>query len=213
MASKRLFLSCWLALGILSVSGCKSSQSSGTEQVLPFVEYDASAPMGACGAVEQQQSIEGYDHVDVCSHVTYGTNPPSSGNHYPIWAAYQSYTTPVPEGFWVHNLEHGSIVISYNCSDGCAADVAAAQQMIDSLAPDPVCTSLGQGVSRRIVMTPDPKLDVPFAASAWGWTLKAFCFDPGPFTDFANAHYDQGREDLCDQGEDVTQSAPAGCGS
>lgn len=140
--------------------------------------------------------------MPVCSPVEYRTKPPSSGNHYPFWAAYKAYATPVPEGFWVHNLEHGTIVISYNCPAGCASDVAAAAQMLAALPQDPECVSLGEGVYRRSLMTPDPKLDVPFAASAWGWTLRARCFDPVAFQAFALAHYNQGPEDLCNQGED-----------
>lgn len=130
--------------------------------------YPASAPVGPCGAVTQQHAIEGFIHVDVCSYVQYGTLPPSSGDHYPYWAAYMTYDQPVPEGYWVHNLEHGSIVLSYNCGEaGCAEDIAAAQQMMDQFPVDPVCTQLAEGVQHRLLMTPDPRLDVRFAASAW----------------------------------------------
>jgi hypothetical protein len=199
----------------LALVGCTEHIGSGTPSPVPsnLPEYDASAPMGRCGAVSQQRGIEGFDHVAVCSPVTYVSNPPSSGNHYPIWAAYQTYTTAVPEGFWVHNLEHGTIVFTYNCPNGCADDVAAAQTLIDSLPSDPVCVALNEGVTRRSLMTPDPSLDVEFAASAWGWTLRADCFDPDVFRQFALSHYDQGREDLCDQGSNVLSGLPANCGN
>ncbi len=173
--------------------------------------FEAGAPTGSCDAVEQQQSIEGWNHVAVCSAVTYGTRPPSSGDHYPVWAAFQAYDTPVPEGFWVHDLEHGAIVISYNCREGCAADVAAATSLFDTLPDDPTCDMTGDGVRHRDIVTPDPKLDVPIAASAWGWTLRARCYDPVAFKAFAEKHYGQGREDLCDQGVDIS-AEPAGCG-
>lgn len=199
----------------LALVGCTEHIGAGTPSPLPsnLPEYDASAPMGRCNAVEQQRGIEGFDHVAVCSPVTYVSNPPSSGNHYPIWAAYQSYTTAVPQGFWVHNLEHGTIVFTYDCPNGCADDVAAAQTLIDSLPSDPVCVALNEGVTRRSLMTPDPSLDVEFAASAWGWTLRADCFDPDVFRQFALSHYDQGREDLCDQGSNVLSGLAANCGS
>jgi hypothetical protein len=176
--------------------------------------------MGPCAAVVQQQGIEGANHVAVCTVIEYGTNPPSSGDHYPppYWAAYKTYASPVPEGFWVHDLEHGAVVLTYNCAVGqgdateCAAEVAAAQKMIDALPPDPVCVQLG--ISRRTVMTPDPKLDVRFAASAWGWTLRANCFDVTAFRDFALAHYDMGPESLCNDGQDpMAAGLPNGCGA
>jgi len=175
-----------------------------------------SAAVGPCSAVTEQHPIEGHDHVAVCSYVDYQTLPPSSGDHYPYWAAYMTYDQPVPEGYWVHNLEHGTIVLSYNCGEaGCADDIATAQQMMDQFPDDPLCVSAAEGVRHRLVMTPDPRLDVRFAASAWGWTLRANCFDAAEFLAFANAHYGQGPEALCENGEDVigTSADPAGCGA
>jgi len=168
--------------------------------------------MGSCGAVVQEHPIEGYNHVPVCSAVTYATKPPSSGDHYPIWAAYKSYTAAVPEGFWVHNLEHGAIVLSFNCPAGCASDIASAQGLIAAQPADPLCDPSAGDPPARMVMTPDPKLDVKFAASAWGWTLRANCFDKVAFGDFVKAHYGQGREPICGQGEDLSTGIPASCG-
>lgn len=169
--------------------------------------------MGPCAAVEQQHVIEGQSHVPECSPVEYETLPPSSGDHYGIWAAFKVYSTPVPEGYWVHDLEHGAVVLSYNCPDGCDADVAAATQMLNELPADPLCLSSGEGVRRRSVMTPDPKLDVEFAASAWGFTLRADCFDPDVFRSFAVRHYAAGPEDLCADGIDLATGVPQGCGA
>jgi hypothetical protein len=182
--------------------------------------YPASAPIGPCAAVVQQQPIEGRTHVALCAVVDYRTNPPSSGNHYPIWASYKTYSSPIPEGFWVHDLEHGAVVLTYNCAVGAAADsgtcndeIAAAAAMIASLPDDPECDALGQGVRRRSVLAPDPKLNVRFAASAWGWTLRADCFDDPVFRAFETAHYGHGPEDLCEDGEDPgAMGLPQNCG-
>jgi hypothetical protein len=184
--------------------------------------YAPSAPMGPCAAVVQQHPIEGRVHVNDCSVVDYKTNPPSSGDHYPSWAAYKTYSAPVPEGFFVHDLEHGAVVLTYNCAapgaepdaqGGCDADVAAATRMLASLPDDPSCLALeAGGVRRRSVLTPDPKLDVRFAASAWGWTLRANCFDATVFEAFEQAHYAQGPEDTCLDGVDVSQGLATNCG-
>lgn len=168
-----------------------------------FIEYDASAPVGPCGAVEQRHSIEGHDHVAICDPVRYRSKPPSSGNHYPVWAAYKTYDAPIAEGFWVHDLEHGAVVLTYDCPDGCAADVQAAKDMLAAFPADGTCVA---PVRARLVLTPDPDLDVTFAASAWGYTLRASCFDPVVFRDFALRHYAQGPEDLCGDGSDVASS-------
>jgi hypothetical protein len=225
-----------LFIGALLTCGACGHGSSATERVVVVTEPDGavvvvgegdaisdtsappfdappSAPTGPCNAVEQQHAIEGFTHVPVCSYVTYGTKPPSSGNHYPIWAAFMTYATPAPEGFWVHDLEHGAIVFSYDCPDeGCASDIAAAQTYIDGMPADPLCVPADGDPRVRMTMTPDPNLDVRFAASAWGWTLRADCFDPVAFGAFVTAHYGQGREQLCGQGDDVSSGLAADCG-
>ena len=149
---------------------------------------------GACTAVIAQHPNEGANHVDCLPVPTYQTKPPSSGNHYAIWADFKTYTTPVPWGHLVHALEHGAIVIVYNCPGGCPDEVAAAQKMIDAFPADPICAS---PPTHRLILAPDPTLDVRWAASAWTWTIRATCFDPDAFGAFAQAHYGMGGEDLC----------------
>jgi len=195
-----------LVIPIIALVACGNGGPTGPVRDPVPDAYDASAPMGPCAAVEQRFGIEGQDHVPVCTKVQYGTKPPSSGSHYPVWAAFKTYGSAIPEGYWVHDLEHGGVVISYHCPDGCASDVAAAQKMIDALPDDPLCTGLAEGVRHRVVLTPDPKLDVPFAASAWGWTLRARCFDPDAFREFFDRHYGQAPENFCNDGANVTAS-------
>lgn len=205
-----------LTVSTLSIGACSSNGATRRDASSDAPNYDAEPVDGsACGAVIQQHPIEGFTHVPVCSPVSYGTNPPSSGNHYPIWAAYREYSTPVPPGFWVHDLEHGAVVITYNCPSGCAADLAKARAFIAALPVDPLCSQSG-GPQRRIVMTPDPSLDVEFAASSWGWTLKASCFESAVFAQFVAAHYGHGREVTCADGYDLEApdgglTLPAGC--
>ncbi len=164
-------------------------------------------PEAGCALDIQQHPSEGQMHVPDCSAVTYGTNPPSSGNHYPDWAAFQSYDFAVPRGFLVHDLEHGAVVISYRCDQGCAADLASIQELVSSLEPDSTCA--GNSARLRVVVTPDPQLDVPFAAAAWTWTLRAACFDPDSFAWFIGQHLGKAPEDTCEDGIDVTsQTCP-----
>jgi hypothetical protein len=140
-------------------------------------------------------------HVAIGSDIQWDSNPPSSGPHYPIWAAYQAYDDPVPRGYYVHDLEHGAIVFVFNCGDaGCPDVVAAFHAASDSLPDDPLCTAAGEGVRVRTVITPDPLLDVTVAAAAWGWTYKAECIDLPSLEAFAAAHYGQGPEVFCTNG-------------
>jgi hypothetical protein len=120
-----------------------------------------------------------------------------------VWAAYQTYPSPVPWGNLVHNLEHGAVVVVYNCPTGCADEVARAQAWIDALPADPDCPG-----SHRIIMAPDPTLTVRWAATAWQWTLRADCFDESAFTQFYSAHYGAGREVVCSSGGTPEQWCP-----
>jgi hypothetical protein len=148
----------------------------------------------ACGVLVENHPDEGAYHIACTSPAVYNTDPPSSGNHFPIWAAYQTYTFPVPWGNLVHSLEHGAMVIVYNCPAGCADEVASAQAWIDGLPADPACGS------QRIVLAPDPTLGVRWAASTWTWTLRSDCFDPAAFMQFYADHYGHGREVVCGGG-------------
>jgi hypothetical protein len=189
-----------------------ATSSSPVDADASSADAAATGPFGPCNAIIEPHPIEGFNHVPFCSHVTYATKPPSSGDHYPSWAAYQSYASAIPEGAWVHNLEHGSVVVSYNCPGGCAVDVTAAQTWIDGLPDDFVCNPSAGAARVRVLMTPDPHLDVKFAASAWGWTLRADCFDPAAWTTFYQDHFDHGREVICASGIDYSLGVPDGCG-
>ncbi len=181
--------------------GTDAGATSADADVGDTIEIDG----GACTAVVAQHPNEGALHVPCVPIPTYGTKPPSSGNHYMIWADYQTYTAPVPWGHLVHSLEHGAIVIVYNCPGGCADEVARAQAMIDGLPYplDPSDVDVADGLAcvaptkRRVILAPDPTLDVRWAASAWTWTLRSSCFDEATFTSFAEAHYAHGGENFC----------------
>ncbi len=150
-------------------------------------------------------------HVAQCTPITYATNPPTSGPHYPLWARFKAYADRVPRGFWVHAMEHGAVVVSYNCPGGCAAEVAALVAFLDARPVDPLCTA---PVRNRFIVTPDPQLDTVFAASAWGWSLRSDCFDLPALGAFIDAHYAQAPENFCSDGFDPTapgSGVPADC--
>src|SRR6185503_11856287 len=72
---------------------------------------------------------------------------PASGNHYnatgqgPIRGGfYDQNTAQVPEG-WVHNLEHGALVLAYKCpGPGCTDEGQSAMQALLGRWPNsPIC--------------------------------------------------------------------------
>ena len=181
-------------------------------------------PDAACEVLIDTPPLLESPHIALGTDVTYSSNPPSSGPHYPIWAAFQEFATPVDRRNYVHDLEHGAVVLLYNCAllpgsdaggdggdggDGggdaaapssCAAVVQGLRDLMNALPADPIC-NVEAGVRRRVVLTPDPLLTVPVAAAAWGWTYRAQCLDPGTLDAFARAHYAHAPENECLNGQ------------
>ena len=194
-----------------ATSSGSGSGSGGTGGSLGDAGDAADSPLN-CGTIVTPYAVDPSPHVTQCFPVVYSSNPPTSGPHYPSWAAFQTYATPIPHGFTVHDLEHGAIVISYKCVGGCAAELAALQAFIDARPADPACVA---PTKSRIVVTSDPLLDVPFAAAAWGFALTSQCFDLPALGAFIDAHYAKAPEDFCFPGIDVTAAdagVPADCG-
>lgn len=203
--------------GFTSAAGMPSGNGGAPPEAGATFQAGAGAAMseggggsgsGVCGAVEQEQALAEGVHVVECTPITHATNPPSSGEHYPVWAPYGEQTFALPRGYWVHNLEHGAVVVTYHCEEGCEEDLAAARAWLASLEPDATC-SAGPA---RVLLVPDPLLDVQWAASAWGYTLRANCFDAETFSAFYEAHVGQPpapEASICTAGAAISSTACA----
>jgi Protein of unknown function (DUF3105) len=141
----------------------------------PFTTSTADA--GSCTATIQSWADEGHDHYAPGTIIDYCTKPANSGPHYWFWAHYGTYDRPIPYGYLVHDLEHGAIDVYYKCTTGsCPTLAAELQAVIDARPVDPLCDP-DAGVSRRVILSPDPTLPTLVAAAAWGWTYTADCVD------------------------------------
>lgn len=58
----------------------------------------------------------GRKHVPEGEIVEYNSNPPTSGPHDEQWEKAGIYDQPLKDEKLVHSLEHGYVIISYNCS-------------------------------------------------------------------------------------------------
>lgn len=63
----------------------------------------------------QAVSDLGQEHVPDGTKVQYNSNPPTSGSHFADWTRAGVYEQPISDGHLIHALEHGYVVISYNC--------------------------------------------------------------------------------------------------
>jgi hypothetical protein len=149
---------------------------------------DAGPDAHHCGPGIDTPPLEPAIHVPEGSDITYQANPPASGPHYFPTAEWDVYAQPVPRGNWVHNLEHGGIVLSYNCPDGCADDVASFVALRAERKPDRF------GLV-RVIVTPDPLMPRRLAALAWGWRwLSESAVDAPTVRCFIAARYDRAPE-------------------
>lgn len=123
-----------------------------------------------------------------CAYVSWDNNPPASGVHCPFWEPdCGEHDDVVPRCNWVHNLEHGWVILLWNCPGGCDAELEPFRQMLDD-AP------VQGGFGSRILMTEDPELDSRFAVVAWDWVWEGDELDLEILHCFVTWHYGGGPE-------------------
>ena len=137
---------------------------------------------------------EGWAHVAEGSAIAYQANPPASGTHYPVWARYREHAAALPRGYWVHNLEHGAIVLLYRPAAPAAA-IQELRQALAALPNDPACGH------KRALMTPDPLLPrAQVAAVAAQRVLIADRLDPAWIRAVSDSYRGMGPEAVCADG-------------
>lgn len=121
-------------------------------------------------------------HVATNDGVVYNSNPPSSGPHCGSWGRYAVYgaSKPLPRCNYLHNLEHGGVVVLYKCDGECPEIVAALSGVRDQIV-DAECT-----VTKRVILTPDPNLDTLVAAAAWTTTWTSDCVNDDALASLTN---------------------------
>ena len=134
-----------------------------------------------------------HTHIQPPATVTYNHNPPTSGCHYnlgygnaPIQTG--AYDQAIAPEYWVHNLEHGYIVILYNCPSGCSTQFQQLRTWYKSL---PNETGFPYP---KVIILPDTSMDVPFAAVSWDWYDPIPVFSITEVQKFYANHHGQGAE-------------------
>ncbi len=169
-----------------SSSPMTGSESTGDEgcpagrEPAPFTEIE-----GCAEPVGEPHCSEGQAHVEDGTEVAWVSNPPHSGPHYPMWQTWGEHAETVPRGNWVHNLEHGGIVLAYLCPSDCPEEKDVLRQVIAER-PD-----------LRILMTSDPELGAEgFAAVSWTWVHRFDTPDLATLLCFVDQHEGNAPEDV-----------------
>jgi len=125
---------------------------------------------------------------------TYTLCPPASGTHYniqgrgPIRAGVygpDDTSVAIPQG-WLHNLEHGALVVLYRCddsTDACEESGQAAMRALYGSFPDsPIC-GIPPGTENPVFARFDD-MAWPYAALVWGRVLPMESWDPDLILEF-----------------------------
>jgi hypothetical protein len=106
----------------------------------------------------QRIPIQGQVHIERNQpHPPYNSTPPTSGWHYgDAVAPWGVSREPIPNEVQVHNLEHGGIMIQYDCPDGCPEIVSRLESIVRSY-------------PSKVILAPYPGIpDHRIAVTAWG---------------------------------------------
>jgi len=185
------------AVALLAVWAFNSASAAAFTCSTEWVpEPTASPAPGAAPQPGYHQEGMGNTHVGPGTNnpgdVTYTYCPPASGNHFvrggPITPGFHGPDdVPLPQG-WVHNLEHGALVVLYRGDPGDPGLTSETQQQMQAffsgLGPSPVCgfppTQEGAGV----VIARFDQMATPFAAMVWERVLPLDTFDEDAISEF-----------------------------
>ena len=70
----------------------------------------------------EKELQDGREHKPDGSKLDYKFNPPTSGDHYPSWISKGFFDEPRADGNLVHSLEHGYVIIWYDCEKKVTSD-------------------------------------------------------------------------------------------
>jgi hypothetical protein len=133
----------------------------------------------------RQVPIQGTEHVTPGQrHLPYNTTPPTSGWHYAGTARWGIHSQPIPDELQVHNLEHGGILVQYNCDD-CPGLVAQLEGVVNSY-------------RSKVILAPYPGMPQRIALTAWGRIAELTIFDEDDIASFIDAYRNKGPENVPD---------------
>jgi len=147
------------------------------------------------------QDDMGRQHVAVGTNVKYTFCPPASGYHYNVPGVsgpiiprlYGPNEVTVPQN-WIHNMEHGGLVVLYRCDssqgDSCDSNQQAAlAAFVASFPNSPIC-HVPKGVISPVVARFDD-MKFPYVAMLWDQILPLQQWDPTQVLAFFNQNDEQ----------------------
>ncbi len=176
-------------IGAFVFAGASRAAYTCTSQWVPT--QTPAPPSGSSPQPGYVQDDMGNEHTAPGGQVRYTLCPPASGDHYngggvgPILARfYGPEDKALPQG-WIHNLEHGGLVLLYR-GDGPGATAdgqAALRAFFDAFPPSPVC-GLAAGTNVSPLFARFDEMATPYAALVWDRVLPLETLDTAQILQF-----------------------------
>ncbi len=112
----------------------------------------------------------------------YSTAPPTSGPHSPSAPSWGE-PGPLSEPSQVHALEHGGVLVQYNCPSSCPS-------LIRSL------RIITRGYDRAVILAPYSRMDALIALTSWGQIDLLDEFDRERIKEFVSKNRGHGPEPI-----------------
>lgn len=171
----------------------------GPSLVAPTAQPGQSGPAVTPPPPGFVQQDMGKQHIPLGSRVNYTNCPPASGKHYqspggPIdGGLHGPDEATVPQG-WIHNLEHGAIVLLYSCPEGNGpgcddAGQAALGALLAKWPASPVCQIPAGNLTPVIARFDD--MPYPYAALVWDVVLPMQALDENLIFEFYRTQGDR----------------------
>lgn len=154
--------------------------------MLGYLIYQQSQPVPHPGV---DVPIQGRNHIAVGQpHDPYNSEPPSSGPHYDTPAEAGFYDTAPADEYLVHSMEHGYVIIWYNCDqykDGtCDQLKANIKAVMGSAGVSGVTGTL------KLIAVPRAGQKTAIALSAWGHIDTPATYSRQEILDFIKGYRD-----------------------
>ncbi len=145
--------------------------------VLSLVGIKLLIPEKEVVRIGQQHKIQdgGKQHLASIyeKHTPYGTELPTSGPHFSQPATWGVSDIEIPDEQWIHNLEHGGVVVTYK-PDLPAKDIDELRIIVSNL------TMRDEQTSKKgfkVVLTPRASNKSAIQLSSWGYNLSLDAVD------------------------------------
>ena len=125
----------------------------GVAVTVPLVLSSSDEPASGPASLADVRTYDDLEAVHTTDDVDYPQSPPVGGPHAPAWLDCGVYDEPVRDENAVHDLEHGTVWITYDPEAG--VDVGA----------------LEEALPQNGILSPYDGLDAPVVVTVWGRQL------------------------------------------